>query len=74
MTLNRFAALLFVRRRAFPASPRSVMLVGMDDDGDGIMRRENVVNIIDDEFHEDDVPLEIRFVVLRSNEPNNMMK
>ena len=51
------------------------MLVRLDDDGDGIMRRENVVNIIDDDvFHEDDVPLEIRFVVLRSNEPNNMMK
>ena len=73
MTLNRFAALLFVRRRAFPASPRSVMFVSMDD-GDGIIRRD-VVNIIDDVvFHEDDVPLEIRLVVLRSNEPNNMMK
>ena len=51
------------------------MFVSMDDNGDGIIRRD-VVNIIDDVvFHEDDdVPLEIRFVVLRSNEPNNMMK
>ena len=52
-----------------------MMFVGKDDGDDGIIRRDNVVNIIDDDvFHEDDVPLEIRLVVLRSNGPNNMMK
>ena len=39
--------------------------------GDGTKRSD--VNIIDVVFHDDDVPLEIRLVVLRSNELNNMM-
>ena len=57
-TLKRFAALLFVRKRALPARPRSVMFVN----NDGVC----VLNI--DMFH--DVPLEIRLEVLRSKEVN----